>query len=257
MEITEEMRAEILSAFKSGEDPHVIAKRHGISYKRVFRVSSAAGLHRRRNKLSEEDELEVVRRYLADEDLAPIARDFGCSAATVKNIAKRHGCRPRPVGGPFRRYTEGEKRQMESWYDEGVSQDEIARRLGASQPNVSRYLRSTGRYGYRAGAGKNASRYKGGRVLLNGYVYVLVEADSPFASMRNSSGYIPEHRLVMAQKLGRPLARSETVHHINGDKTDNRRRNLQLRQGNHGKGIVLKCNQCGSHDIKAIKLPGG
>jgi len=257
MEITEEMRAEILSAFESGEDPHAIAKRHGISYKRLFKITSAAGLHRRRNKLSEDDEQEVVRRYEANDLLTSIARDFGCCKDTVKNIARRHGCEPRAEGGQLRRYTAEEKSQMESWYDSGMSQDEIARRVGASQAAVSRYLRSTGRYGYRASAGKNASRYKNGRIFIHGYVYLLVEDGDPFASMRNSMGYVAEHRLVMAQKLGRPLARSETVHHINGDKTDNRRRNLQLRQGNHGKGIVLKCNQCGSHDIKAIKLPGG
>jgi len=44
----------------------------------------------------------------------------------------------------------------------------------------------------------------------------------------NSQGYILEHRLVMSRILGRPLKRSDVVHHISGDKTDNRAKNLAL-----------------------------
>ncbi len=46
--------------------------------------------------------------------------------------------------------------------------------------------------------------------------------------MMNPPYYIPEHRAIVALALGRHLTRNESVHHINGDKLDNRLENLQI-----------------------------
>jgi hypothetical protein len=97
--------------------------------------------------------------------------------------------------------------------------------------------------------------WKGGRhVDPNGYVHVLLKDDHPMFSMTRNGRYVLEHRLVVAESLGRPLAKHETVHHVNGDRSDNRLENLQLRSGRHGKGQALRCRACGSTDIEHSEL---
>ena len=58
----------------------------------------------------------------------------------------------------------------------------------------------------------------------NGY-WVLFLPGHPVA---NKNGYAFEHRVVMSDYLGRPLRKNENVHHINGNKLDNRIENLEL-----------------------------
>ena len=46
--------------------------------------------------------------------------------------------------------------------------------------------------------------------------------------VRTAQGWRYEHRVVMEAALGRPIKTSEAVHHINGNRTDNRTDNLKL-----------------------------
>lgn|SRR3990167_1358778 len=77
--------------------------------------------------------------------------------------------------------------------------------------------------------GAKNGMWRGGKTLAsNGYMLVRVGMDHPMADVR---GYAYEHRIVASEKLGRLLEKREHVHHVNGNKTDNRPDNLLVTSG--------------------------
>lgn len=90
--------------------------------------------------------------------------------------------------------------------------------------------------------GRSAQHNGRRRYEHNGYVYVRAH-DHP---NRIKNGYIAEHRIVMEKILGRHMLKSESVHHINGVKNDNRPENLALVAAGPHLGN-MDCPCCGFH----------
>lgn len=193
---------------------------------------------------------EIADRYEKGDRCEALAEEYGCDPRTIINIAKRHGKQIGRRGGtPFSPGEEVE-REIVRRYLEGESQTAIGAEFGIHQGTVSNLLRRLNVPTRKTMIGKHHGAWKGGRMhTADGYVRVWIPTDHPMAEMRTSNGYVFEHRLVMAEMLGRPLQKGETVHHKDGNRAHNAPENLQLRQGRHGIGVVMCCARCGSTDL--------
>lgn len=150
-------------------------------------------------------------------------------------------------------------------YKEGKSTEALGTSLGISAGTVAARLQKAGvklrAPGFKVG--KDHHAWKGGRIEHEGYLQVLIYPDDPYYVMAkvksasaNGGRYVLEHRYKMAKKLKRCLAEHETVHHKDGNTLNNNLHNLQLRQGNHGKGSSFRCCNCGSYNVEATALAG-
>lgn len=253
---------EIATAYKEHLSAYKVADLLRVSSKRVYRVLGKAGIaasglqHYRQGaeRYPRETQAEIARLYASGVSTPKLAKQFGGSEyAIIQAILRNGGVLHSPGGKKPRKYTEGDDiPAMCILYENGMSQEAIAGVMGTSQAVVSRVLRNAGVEMRKQVSG--GRRNDGRTITEGGYVRVQLLRDDTFAVMRDRSGYVLEHRIVMARALGRPLQDKETVHHINGDHADNRLENLQLRQGRHGKGIVLCCLDCGSHRIGPVEI---
>lgn len=205
-------------------DRHKLAA-HSVGHRKVRRLQGRS--------IPQLDDPVWVRQELQEKGrpLDEVAAELNCSMATVGRAARRHGIERVTV-------TPGRASPMKPWsipqlLDEAWLRGEyllkerkaksIADELGCTVWAVHGAL---GRFRilkfpHRPQEKQDVDLPNGQR-RHGGYIHVY-KPDHVYA---NGRGYVPQHRLICEELLGRLLSPMEEVHHINEKRDDNRPENL-------------------------------
>ena len=185
------------------------------------------------------DQNEVVELYKAGFSPRNIAKNLGCSASPVYRLLRNPVFNP---DGLRDRKIAFDPQELVSLYVSGMTGAEAIRKSGAPVTSGWAVLRdpklNPAGVRYEASIEKRFQPRGGLFKSSGGYMYRYLRPDHPYFCMTNAAkGIVKEHRLVMAQTLGRPLLPNENVHHLNGIRDDNRPENLELWHTTQPKGI--------------------
>jgi hypothetical protein len=222
---------QILDAYNRIGNGTKAAQELGVNDRTVYRVLMNYGVAVQKDKgkrrlFSGERLAELIHEYEAGESASSLAKKHGCALWTILSALEKAGIDIRRLA----RMSKDEIDEARRLYESGLTFKQVGKKLGRADASIIRVLTRHYPEIIRSDiVGPGGPHWKGGRFSHKGYIYVWVAPDDELVGgMRNQHGYALEHRVVMARKLGRLLLPQENVHHLNGEKGDNREENLEL-----------------------------
>lgn len=173
--------------------------RNGIEYKKL-----------RQLRIAKED---FEKAYNELKSTRKMAKKYGVSRDVIVRIARKYDIKleARP---PSERLVEPLRQMTKA----GMDSFQIAEKLELTTEYINEVAREFG-------IKLNRRYHKGYIITHNGYRMIKDESSKD----ADSKGYAREHRRIAANKLGvECLPKNLIVHHINGDKLDNRADNLEV-----------------------------
>lgn len=198
------------------------------------------------------DPADVARLWPELRSCPKIAEVLGCTPEQARAALNQAGIRPGSGRQPEHRISRGD---LSALYESGMSQNEIADRLGWERATLGYWFRKYGlsARGHGSPGAKNPS-WRGGRYTdRDGYVLL----HCPGHPHTRENGKVLEHRLVMEKHIGRYLDPDEVVHHIDGNRSNNAISNLELyaRNSEHlASELAGKCPRWTPEGLRAIQI---
>lgn len=98
----------------------------------------------------EQHHQEIITRYQAGESCAKIGETYGCFAAAIHGLLRRHGIETRPAGSygagvaTFRNFTDEQNQEMIKSYKDGASLQDLATKHGVVVTTIRKRLMDLG-----------------------------------------------------------------------------------------------------------------
>lgn len=176
------------------------------------------------------DKETLSQKYMAEKKpISVVAGEMGVSVGTVHNYLKKYGIKTRRAAD----------------YPVTNKQREASRRTG--KKSKGRKASHETRQKISEARKQNGIGHK--KLRADGYIAIYFP-DHPKSS---ADGYIMEHILVMEALIGRHLSADECVHHIDGDKKNNKKGNLKLMTKKEHMSYHMKERHKGRGNVPSIQ----
>lgn len=132
---------------------------------------------------------------------------------------------------PRKLFDQKQDEEIRQRYLNGETAKQIAISFGCYEQPILNSLKRTKtfrRKTWKRASGKQNGNWNGGVRWIKGYKHIKM----PDHHLARQDGYVPEHRLIMEQKLGRKLKQTEVVNHIDHNIRNNNESNLEVYEDN-------------------------